>query len=194
MPKSNPTGSRQPWKAPVKARMTNQDKRKEVSLEMDALGSGLKEKTHTWNKSCRESAKRETELYKMIEITAKDEKQEDNERTIIKKTLKQLCEEEDEADEARALLEEMQQNVDEAEAKVAETRRRLFREINECMHSWDQELGRPHNIMDKVWQMMQSNDTKTMNLNEELMSKAQQTGWKGSTKNNKVLVRKRRRR
>ena len=102
----------------------------------------------------------------MIEITAKDEKQEDNERTIIKQTLEQLCKEEDEADEACALLDEMQQNVDETEAKVAETRRRLYRAINWYMHSWDQELGRPHYIMDKMWLMMQSNDTKTMNLNE----------------------------
>ena len=40
--------------------------------------------------------------------------------------------------------------------------------------------------MDKIWQMMQSNDTKTMNLNkdfEELLNKVQQTGWNGSTKN-----------
>ena len=39
--------------------------------------------------------------------------------------------------------------------------------------------------MDKVWQMMQSNDTKTMNLDkdiEELTSKAQQTERNGSTK------------
>ena len=43
--------------------------------------------------------------------------------------------------------------------------------------------------MDKVLQMMQGNDTKTMNLNEdfkELMCKAQQTGWDGPT-NNKIL-------
>ena len=47
--------------------------------------------------------------------------------------------------------------------------------------------------MDKVWQTMQSNDTKTMNLNkdfEELVSKAQQTGWNGSTKT-KILGRRR---
>ena len=46
-------------------------------------------------------------------------------------------------------------------------------------------LERPHYIMDKMWQMMQSNDTKTMNVNkdlEELLNKAQQTGWNGSTK------------
>ena len=59
---------------------THQGKWKEISLEMDALGSALKEKTHTWNKSCQESAKRETELYKMIEIATKDEKQEDTEK------------------------------------------------------------------------------------------------------------------
>ena len=117
----------------------------------------------------------------MIEIAANDEKQED----IIEKTLKQFGKEENEADEARALLEDMQHNVDEAEAKVNATRRRLFREINEYMHSWDQELGRPHCIMDKVWQMLQGNARKTMNLNEdfeEFMSKAQHTGWDGPTR------------
>ena len=116
-------------------RSNPQGKWKEIFLEMDALGSALKEKTHTWNKSCRESAKRETELYKMIEIDTKDEKQEDTERNIIKKTLRQLRTEEDEADEVRTLLDDMQQNVDEAEAKVTGTRRRLYREIKEHMHS-----------------------------------------------------------
>ena len=158
-----------------------QGKWKEISLEMDALGSALKEKKHTWNKSCKECAKRETELYKMIETSAKDEKQEDKERSIIKKTLQQLRKAEDEADEAHALLNDMQQNVDEAEATV---RRRRHREIDEYMYSWDQEWGRPHFVMDKVWQMMQTNDTKTMNLDkdfEEPTSKAQQTGWDGPT-------------
>ena len=76
----------------------------------------------------------------------------------------------------------------------AETRSRLDREINEYLHSWDPELGRPHHIMDKMWQMMQSNDTKTMNLDkdfEEMVSKAKQTGLNGSTKNNTVLGRRR---
>ena len=34
--------------------------------------------------------------------------------------------------------------MDEADAKVTETRSRLYREVNEYMQSWDQELGRPH--------------------------------------------------
>ena len=117
----------------------------------------------------------------MVELAAIDEIQEDKERIIIKKTLTQLDKEEKEAEEARTLLYDMQQNVDEADAKVS----RLYREINEKMHSWDQELGRPHHIMDKMWQMMQSNDTETMNLDkdfEEMVSKAKQTGWNGSTK------------
>ena len=46
---------------------------------MDVLGSSLKDKKNTWNKSCVESAKRETELYKILEIAANDEMQEDNE-------------------------------------------------------------------------------------------------------------------
>ena len=85
----------------------------------------------------------------------------------------------------------MQHDVD---AKVTETRSRLYREVNEYMHSWDQELGRPHQIMDKMWQMIQSIDTETMNLDkdfEEMVSKAKQTGWNGSTKKKNLLGRRR---
>ena len=140
---------------------------KEISAERDALGSALKEKSNTWTKSCKESAQRESELYKMVELAAIDERQEDKERNITKKTLKQLSTEEDETEEARTLLYDLQHNVDEADAKVTETRSRLYSEINEYVHSLDQELGRPHHIMDKMWQMMQSNDIKTMNLDKD---------------------------
>ena len=146
-----------------------QGKWKEVSREMDVLDSSLKEKKHIWNKSCKESAKRETELFKMTEICANDEKQEDNERNIIKKTPEQLREK--------------------------RTGRRLYRDINGYMCSWDQEVGRPHDIMDKVWQMMQSNDTMTMNLDkdfEELTEKTQQTGVEWIDKNKQVLDGKKR--
>ena len=70
----------------------------------------------------------------------------------------------------------MQQNVEEAHAKASETERKLCRKLGDSVYSWEQELVRPHHIMDKMWQMMQSNDTKTMNTNkdfEELLSKAQ---------------------
>ena len=49
----------------------------------------------------------------------------------------------------------------------------------------NKELGRPHYMMDKMWQMMQSNDTQTLNLEkdfEKILIEAQQKGWNGSTK------------
>ena len=88
---------------------------------MDALDSALQEKKNTWHKSCKESAKRETELYKMLESSTYDAKAEDNARSKLKNTLKQLCKERDAENEARALLEEMQQNLDEAHARASET-------------------------------------------------------------------------
>ena len=59
-----------------------------------------------------------------------DEKQEDNERSFIKKTLKQFGKSENEADETHAQLGDVQRNVDEAEVKVNATRLRLYHEIN----------------------------------------------------------------
>ena len=47
---------------------------REISTEMDAVGTTVKEKTNTWNKSCEESAKRETEWYKMVEVAVMNEK------------------------------------------------------------------------------------------------------------------------
>ena len=68
----------------------------------------------------------------------------------------------------------MQRNLDDAQA-TSETERKL-----------DHVLGRrPRYIMDKMWQMMQSKDTKTLNLDkdfEEIMDKAKQAGWNESTK------------
>ena len=65
-----------------------QGKWKEISTEIDALGSALKEKSDTWTKSCRESTERESELHMMVELAAIDERHEDKESNIIKKTLK----------------------------------------------------------------------------------------------------------
>ena len=83
------------------------------------------------------------------------------------------------------LLKKMQQNLDEAHAEASETERKLRRELGEYIHLWEREFERPRYIMDKMWQLMQSNDTRTMNLNEdfeELLNRAQQTGWDGRTK------------
>ena len=59
-----------------------QGKWREISAEMDTVENTVKEKSSTWNKNCRESAKRETELYKMVEAAVMDEKQQEEERAI----------------------------------------------------------------------------------------------------------------
>ena len=55
-------------------------------------------------------------LYKMVELSAIDERQEDEERNIIKKTQIQLLKKEQEAGEASTLLDNRQQNVVEVES------------------------------------------------------------------------------
>ena len=74
----------------------------------------VKEKTSTWNRSCKESVKRETELYKMVEAAVMDEKQEQKERGMIRELPEQLQKRREGEDEARGLIEEMQRNLDEA--------------------------------------------------------------------------------
>ena len=49
---------------------------KEISAEIVAVGTTVKEMTNTWNKSCKENVKRETELYRIVEAAVMDEKQE----------------------------------------------------------------------------------------------------------------------
>ena len=84
------------WRASAveDARQSSHDKRKssrlhrkwkDISLEVEALGTAFEEKKHTWNKSCKEIAKKEIQQNKMTECAANDEKTEDNERNVIKK-------------------------------------------------------------------------------------------------------------
>ena len=35
---------------------------------MDAVATTVTEKSNTWNKSCKESVKRESEMYKTVEV------------------------------------------------------------------------------------------------------------------------------
>ena len=99
---------------------------REISAE-DAVGTTAKEKTNTWNKSCKESAKRETELCKMVEVAVMDEKQEERERGMIRDLLGEFRKRREEEDEARNLIEEMQHNLDEAQNKNYELERKLNR-------------------------------------------------------------------
>ena len=48
----------------------------------------MKEKTNTWTKSCKESAKRESEFFKMVELAAIHGRQEDKERSMLQDSKK----------------------------------------------------------------------------------------------------------
>ena len=89
------------WRQPAgeERRQSSQDQRKNtrpqgkwrgISAEVDAVGTTVKEKTSTWTQSCKESEKRDRELYKMIEHAAIDERQEHKERNMIKDLLREL--------------------------------------------------------------------------------------------------------
>ena len=90
---------------------------KEVSAEFEAVGAVVKEKKSTWHKSGKESSKRETELYTMVESVATDEKQEERNRCGIRDQLVEVRQRKDEENEARCLIEEMQRNLDAAQDK-----------------------------------------------------------------------------
>ena len=119
---------------------------------MDAVGTAVKEKSNTRTKSCKESAKREAELFKMVEVAVTDEKQEERERGMIRDLLVELRKRKDEEHEARNLIEEMQRNQDKS-YEVEQKRNRILSEIFEA---FDKERGIPRLIMTKLWQMMQS--------------------------------------
>ena len=90
-----------------------------------------------------------------------------------------------EEDEARNLIEEMQRNLDEAQHKSLEVEQKLIRILWEYIEAFDKERGRPQLIMTKLWQMMQSSETKYLNLEKDLdetLNKIKQTGWDESTR------------
>ena len=164
--------------------LSHKGNRREISVEMDAAGKTVKEKTHTWNKSRKASAKRETEFYEMVEAAVMDGKQE-KERGMIRDLLGEIRKRREEEDEARNLNEEMQRNLDEAQHESLEVERKLDRVLWEYIEAFDKERGRPQLIMTKLWQMMESKDTKNLNLDkdlDEIFSKTEQTGWNESTR------------
>ena len=121
----------------------------------------------------------------MVEQAAIDERQEHKERSMIKNLLHQRQKKREEEDEARGLIEEMQRNLDEAQTRSYEVERMVDRVLGEYIDSFEKEMGRPQHIMNKMWQMMQSRDTKNLNLDkdfQEIMSKMKQAGCNESTK------------
>ena len=87
---------------------------------------------------------------------------------MIKDLLHQLQMRREEEDEARGPIEELQRNLDEAHTRSYEVERQLDRVLREYIESFEKEMGRPQLIMNKMWQMMQSRDTKNLNVDKTL--------------------------
>ena len=130
-------------------------RRREISAEMDAVGTAVKEKTSTWHKSCKESTKRKTELFTIVEVAVTDEKHNEKERCMIRDLLVELRKRMEEEDEARNLIEEMQRNLDDARNKSYDAEQKLNHIQKKTHRSFDKEQGRPRLKLTKLWQLMQ---------------------------------------
>ena len=116
---------------------------------------------------------------------AEDAKIDDGARSRFRRALQQFRKGREEERAAR----EMQQNGDEAQERPCESERILCRELEEYMYSWDREIGRPHNLSTKIWQMMQSNNTKSHKLESDFTETLEEThllGWNETAKTIKV--------
>ena len=87
---------------------------------------------------------------------------------MIRDLLGELRKRREEENESRNLIDEMQCNLDETQDKGYEVGRKLNRILWEYIEAFDKERGRPRLIMVKLWQLMQSTDTKNVNMDNGL--------------------------
>ena len=96
--------------------MTQQMEKLETSSKVERhfpqrgrTGYARERKETQLGQSCKESSKRETEIYAVPEGMAQDAKVEDGDKSRLTKALKQLRKDREEESAARELLEEMRQ-------------------------------------------------------------------------------------
>ena len=155
MARHNPVGGNLPGKKADRARTSKcrsaklQGKWKEISAEIDAVGTAVKEKTNTWNKSCKESVMIESELYKMGEAAPVNERQEQKERCMIKDLLEHLQKSREEEDEARELIE-----------RCLAISWRTTAEVWKWNGSWTEYSGNTLTLLRKRWDTRRSPRTR----------------------------------
>ena len=98
---------------------------------------------------------------------AEGAKVDDGVRSRPRKAFKRLRKDREEEKAARELQEEMQRNVEEAQERVLESKENLFRELKEYMYSRQNERRRAPHLGTKIWQMIQSNNTKCGSLEND---------------------------
>ena len=86
-------------------------------------------------------------------------------------------------------LKRCEKNLEAAQHKSFEAEQRLCSALREYVDTFDKDRGRPKTIMTKLWQLMQSGDTKNLNLGkdlEEILSKMKQMGGSEEVKTRRL--------
>ena len=132
----------------------------------------------TWTKSGRESAKREAELFDMLEKAATNEKRGRDRDKLGDKPEVFLTRKEEE-DEATGLMEKMRKNVVAAQQKNFEAEQSLCNALRRYVDNNGRDQDQARTLMTKCWQSMQSRGSKNMNLEKDLEDTlhSPESGW-----------------
>ena len=171
-----------------RSQRTRRNRKKSRTLE--ELRMLAKDKKGTWAKSWKESSKRESDVIVLAEDVAAMEKDDEHTRAIIRRSLRQLRkireEEEEEEEPAKELLEAVQDRKQQLEDE-------LWKEVDDYIFSWEPEKKRSRTLNAKIWQLVQSSNTKSENLEHafnEIVAKVQDLGWEGGKRLSRCWVEK----
>ena len=110
---------------------------------------------------------------------------------MIRDLLGVLRKRREDEDEARNLIGKMQRNVDDAQNKSYELEQKLNRILWEYIEAFDKERERSRLMMTKLWQMMQSRETKILSLEKDLdenLGNIKQTGWSETARTKRLWL------
>ena len=191
-----PTGRAPPSKMRDRAHKTSGKARnlrakwKEISRTVEELGTLVKEKKSAWIKSCNETSKRETDNT-VSESMAEDANVDDGDKSRLKSL---------EATPQKTATKKDRHVNSWKKCSKTWTKHRskligaeFVQRSRRVQYSWDREIGRPHNLSTKIWQMMQSSNTKSDNLEcdfTEILEKTHQLEWNEAAKSIRVWAEK----
>ena len=156
-------------------RPTSRGRWKEVSNVVGDLGSLLKDTKSTWQKSCKESMKKEQEVLVFADELKAQGNVDENTRAMTIRVLKRIrkIREEKEEEAAKELLEYILDRKKEQEDE-------MWKAAAEYIGLWDTEKRRTCSSSTNIWQLAQSSATKAENLENdftETTSKVKELGW-----------------
>ena len=109
----------------------------QVTADYRVLDILVKEKKASWAKGGRDSAKREAELFDMLEKAATNEKREGRDRDKLGDKLQAFLKRKEAEDQSTGLMEEMRENVVAAQQKSFEAEQSLCNALREYVEGYD---------------------------------------------------------